>query len=164
MLVINVTNSWKAVATFINISGTWHSIVNIHTNINGTWRPLYTYAWEAGSFGACSATCGGGTQTRSAVCKRQDGAAAPDNYCTGVKPATSQVCNTHSCSRCVYDYNNYVICEPPYEGWYTLNGGRLCHTAPMSQCPPVSCGIYSPGALVGGRPPASYEYQICGPF
>lgn len=58
----------------------------------------YTYSWVIGNYGTCSKTCGGGTQTRTVVCKRdQDGAFVGDNLCPQPKPGTSQACNTQSC-------------------------------------------------------------------
>jgi hypothetical protein len=58
-----------------------------------------TYAWSAGSFGSCSATCGGGTQSRAVSCLRQDGVAVADLNCASPKPATTQSCNTQSCQK-----------------------------------------------------------------
>jgi len=55
------------------------------------------YTWEAGSWGSCSLTCGGGTQTRSVVCRRSDGQTVADSFCGGGKPATSQACNEQAC-------------------------------------------------------------------
>ncbi|MFZ4462135.1 MAG: thrombospondin type-1 domain-containing protein [Patescibacteria group bacterium] len=56
------------------------------------------YSWVTGSYGTCSATCGGGSQTRSVVCKDEQGSAVPDSYCTGPKPSIDQACNTQSCA------------------------------------------------------------------
>lgn len=58
-----------------------------------------TYSWTTGNFGACSASCGGGTQSRSVTCSRDsDGASVSDDLCdAGTRPATSQACNTSSC-------------------------------------------------------------------
>lgn len=58
----------------------------------------YTYSWNTGTFGACSETCGGGTQTRTVTCQRSDGTTVADSYCSGTRPTTSQSCNTQACS------------------------------------------------------------------
>ena len=60
--------------------------------------------WTIGSFGACSAACGGGTKSRSVVCT-EDGTTVADTICTncngngcpGTKPAATEACNTASC-------------------------------------------------------------------
>ncbi len=48
-----------------------------------------TGPWTVGEFGACSATCGGGTQTRTVTCEYDE--------CTGTQPVTTQSCNTQAC-------------------------------------------------------------------
>lgn len=66
-----------------------------------------TYNWVVGSWGSCSVSCWGGTQTRSVTCQRvSDSVTVADGYCTGVKPATSQACNTHSCCAMSYSYDS----------------------------------------------------------
>lgn len=57
----------------------------------------YLYGWVTGGWSACSVSCGGGSQTRSVVCQRDDGQVVADSYCSGTKPATSQSCNTQAC-------------------------------------------------------------------
>ncbi|PZO79293.1 MAG: hypothetical protein DI626_11630 [Micavibrio aeruginosavorus] len=57
----------------------------------------YTYSWYTGSYGSCSASCGGGTRSRTVYCQRSDGSSVSDSYCSGGKPSTSGSCNTHSC-------------------------------------------------------------------
>lgn len=53
--------------------------------------------WVAGEWGACSASCGGGTQTRSVQCINYRGEAVADSNCSGAKPAPTQACNTQAC-------------------------------------------------------------------
>ncbi len=57
----------------------------------------WTYSWQTDSWGACSEPCGGGSQTRSVWCQRNDGVTVADSYCSSPKPATSQACNTQTC-------------------------------------------------------------------
>lgn len=58
----------------------------------------YTYAWTTGAWGTCSKDCGGGLQTRSVQCRRNDGEYVAETYCNAAtKPATQQSCNTQSC-------------------------------------------------------------------
>lgn len=56
-----------------------------------------SYAWVSGGWSGCSASCGGGTQTQTVVCQRNDGATVADQFCAGTKPPASQVCNITAC-------------------------------------------------------------------
>jgi len=84
-----------------------------------------SYSWSYGSWGACSVSCGGGTQTRSATCVRSDGAAVSSGYCG--TPVTSQSCNTQACG---------PTCQKIGADWVdTVRGGcytsSTCTTAKM---------------------------------
>lgn len=57
-----------------------------------------TYAWVTGRFSTCSASCGGGTQTRSVTCASASGGAVADTLCSGVRPDTTQTCNATPCT------------------------------------------------------------------
>lgn len=54
-------------------------------------------SWTASDWGACSAECGGGIQTRTLSC-RLSGAALDPSYCTASPPATSRACNEDPCA------------------------------------------------------------------
>lgn len=60
--------------------------------------PAFTYAWQAGSWSDCSASCGGGSQSRSVACVRSDGIEVDVSLCDApLRPADSQSCNTDPC-------------------------------------------------------------------
>lgn len=93
-----------------------------------------SYSWQIGSWGSCSASCGGGTQFRSVNCRNdQTGAVVSDSFCSGSKPSTSQSCNTQACFDGSYRYfgtndglnininiNNGVLSGTAIEKYYVL--------------------------------------------
>lgn len=121
----------------------------------GGWQPVWSYSWTTGNWGACSVTCGGGTQTRAVTCVRNGVGNVADSFCAkaGIaKPATSQSCNTHSC----YTYS-----------WYSGGYGSC----------PTSCGVGSQTRTVycrrndgvqvsdsyctGSKPATSKQCTVC---
>lgn len=55
-------------------------------------------SWFAGSYGACSQRCGGGTMTRPVYCRDGAGAQVPSAWCAGPPPIASASCNTFTCT------------------------------------------------------------------
>jgi hypothetical protein len=76
---------------------------NMSTRSDNTYVELHDPGtWSSGSWGACSAACGGGTQTRTNTCV--DGGANPldARMCLDAEPASSQTCNPDACGAELY--------------------------------------------------------------
>lgn len=110
----------------------------------------YSYSWQVGGWGACSASCGGGTQWRSVWCLRSDGATVADGFCGGGRPADNQPCNTQVCT-----------CNLPWGG--TINSGQSVQAYNDNV---VGCGSGCPNPVTvtcSGTTlsPAGYNYASC---
>lgn len=91
-----------------------------HANAQGCVDPArFGAGWIVGAWGACSAPCDGGTQTRTATCTSKGGNALPPSYCPAPQPSTSQPCNTHACAA-------PVTCSlgRPFGGQTTYSAGQ----------------------------------------
>lgn len=86
-----------------------------------------TCRWTTGEWGPCSATCGGGTQTRSVYCVAFDGQSSQgvvDNaecMAFAQQPRSSQPCNMRQCA---------TWSTGPWSE-VSLCGGGDCHLAPI---------------------------------
>jgi hypothetical protein len=141
--------------------------------------PSLTYTWVEGNFGACSATCGGGTQTRSVTCEDQNGNAVLDSNCSGQKPATSQSCNTQACSSsvkcamqpipghsCIYsacgEWSYYGDSHYQPTVQYGLSYDQ-CLTMCDSEGSGTSCAFYNYTNSISGMTSAHSICMACGP-
>lgn len=122
------------------------------TSQAGTNYSQCTYTSNLGSWGSCSASCGGGTQSRTASCTRSDGASAALSNCGS--PATSQSCNTQACPSYTYSFS--------YGSWSTPAG-----CGAVTQTRSASC-VRSDGATVANSfcgtavtSQASSDYSQC---
>ena len=96
----------------------------------------HTYHWLAGDWGSCSATCGGGTQSRTVSCLDENGNIVAGSLCDpNTKPATSQSCNTDPCPTYHWLAGDWGSCSA------TCGGGTQART--------VSC-LDENGNIVAG--------------
>ena len=119
-LFYKISNTWKQSSIYYKLnSTTWKEAKNIWYKTAGGWKPVWEYSWVTGTWTACTVACGGGTQTRTVSCKRNDGLNKPDIFCNSLalKPAAQQACNTHSCNLDVY------VGEQQYKCFVTEKSG-----------------------------------------
>jgi len=70
------------------------------------------YTWAFNDWSDCSATCGGGTQSRAVYCLDCQGNVTSDGYCANQpKPATQQACNTQSCCDADWVVGEWSVCS-----------------------------------------------------
>ena len=175
MIKYNLSGTWHTIKNvYTNINGSWKTVGQISVNVNGTWHNIWSYGWKTGGWGNCSTSCGGGIQTRSVTCQRNDGQTVADFLCTkyvGSKPATSQSCNTQSCKDCIYNFPQY---DGPVSGygngtkismsWIRWNGFDIYKNYPAISSCTKDGYLYTPGSYVEDRAwqAARYAwYYVC---
>lgn len=89
--------------------------------------------WKVGDWSDCTKTCGGGTQIRDVFCKVGD-ENVDKKYCTDVKPALSQDCNTQDCFECGTNLIQYEGGIWNSDGTLKNNGGYYKTVQMGTQC------------------------------
>ena len=151
-LSVKTESGMRYASAHVKVDGVWRKARQVYQKTATGWRPVWSYEWTTGDWGGCSATCGGGTQTRTVDCDRNDGVRVADALCETTKPAASNACNTQPC----YTYN-----------WYTGRWGSCnasCGTGTQTRT--VYCrrndGTQVADAFCsGGKPSASTSCSSC---
>jgi hypothetical protein len=84
-------------------------------NLEACETAFYTYS----TYSACSKTCDGGLQTRTASCYNADGTAAAEAVCIAAeipKASLQAPCNTKACNTFTYLATEWGICDKPCGG------------------------------------------------
>lgn len=129
--------------------------------------PCVAARWVTGFWGICSASCAGGSQSRTVQCMTTTDMVTTDGNCQASRPASSQTCNSQTCE--VYVWNpcpTYYPCTASCYGGTGMLGVRykdvfcvssntlqaadpsLCDIASMpktnySSCNPQKCTGYN---------------------
>ncbi|MFZ5439745.1 MAG: thrombospondin type-1 domain-containing protein [Myxococcota bacterium] len=107
----------------------------------------FAQSWSTSAWSACSATCGGGTQTRTVLCLSTSGGTLPDSSCPAPKPATMQTCNTQACPTYTWQTSAWSACS------MTCGGGTMTRTL---SCVDATGQVVS-STLCTGTPPATTQ-------
>jgi predicted outer membrane repeat protein len=109
------------------------------------------FTWDFSEWSTCSATCGGGTQSRTVYCLDCDGNVTSDGFCANTpKPATQQVCNTQSCCDADWVVGDWSACS------VTCDYGTQTRTVICKDCQ----GLPLPDGSCSTPKPATT--QVCG--
>lgn len=172
MLKANISNTWKNIKYgYVNINNSWKKLKNIYVNISGVWKPLWSYSWYIGDWSDCSAECGGGIQTRTVYCKRNDNVQVDDNFCSGTKPSTQQSCNTQACGDCRYSKDStpysyllqYRMFEDDHTDIYFNGSAIITYLLGFVESYTSNGYIYTPGEFKesGIYYEDAYWYEVC---
>ena len=111
-------------------------------------RDCYSGTWSTGSWGACSVSCGGGTQTRTVTCPSS--CCDPDPYDSvnnpDGKPAAGRDCNTQACT-------TWILSSTTWSN----DGSSTCTstTCPQSDPTGLACSLSGSTCTTRYYPPCS---------
>lgn len=97
------------------------------------------FAWFSGTWSACSASCGGGTRTRTVTCQKDGTATVADSNCTDTKPATSETCNTGICYTYSWYSSSWGSCNAACDSTGTQSRTVYCRRSDNTQVADSYC-------------------------
>ena len=127
------------------------------------------YGWSYGSWTGCNATCGGGQQTRTALCMDiTTNQQADAVHCSDAQqPITSQPCNVQLCPSLQWLYGNWSDCSAACGGGVESRSVQCWDSVYGQWYPNASCSAALSSPLVGQScntdvcpaPPPAYYWQ-----
>lgn len=125
-------------AVSVYSASAWRTVYQAYVYTQGNWRPLWAYSWAPSAWGSCSASCGGGSQTRTIICRNNRGGAVPNGFCrqyAGNPPVSSQTCNTHGCTECRYHRGDGYFAQTTNHGdWHYRWAGAQFQSTSYNGC------------------------------
>lgn len=128
---------------------------NTSLRTGNAYTEFVTTSWSTGDYGSCSASCGGGVQTRAVVCKDNNGVTRADSWCASPKPSSSQACNESACapaqtpnSITLGGFEDFMLVNSSSPGTEMMPGAPNCFFDPMMmmmECfpgPPMPYPVY----------------------
>ena len=130
-------------------------------SVNGNCNFFPCPSWQYSDWSACSAQCGYGVQSRSAICTRYDGTALADAQCDGlVRDAVSQPCMDSPCPH--WHRSAWGDCNLPCGGGNQSRqvSCRMPHDAAYEGMVVASSLCPTTGADIGGDGPGAKEEPL----
>lgn len=131
------------------------------TQVCGLTACIANFTWTASLWGACSASCGGGVQTRTLTCKDSASNVVLDGFCTS-KPAAERPCNTQACSFFSYIICSAETCTAPCNG-VGAGIGMMGYMYQRVFCAENTTGYRVHPSLCSGSVPTTEVMQGCNP-
>ena len=132
--------------------------------LGGTCVGAPVYAWVAGPFGACSASCGPGQQSRGVACTRCGAESVDPSLCTEAAPSATQSCDAGACPSYTWVTSPFSACSVSCGGG-TQSRSVACVDDAGTMVFEGLCPSPRPAAVPACNPSACDTYAwVAGPY